>query len=554
AQRATTLWTELVPDDPVAWRHHASVLYSATPPEKQDAAFRQLLEDSGNTPAAHVVYAGYLTRKSGFRSGLEYLRGQLTETPGDAPLLVAIVALQQASGRLRDSAKSLAKLEQRFPDDAMLPLSMAQQALLSEDYDRVEAIISEVPSESRTAHLYRILARVQLKRHLDKEALKTLHTATALSPGVDPESLRLKAQIYLNLREYRKAASTLARVAKVSPLSPREQAVRGGSYYDARMPGLGRTILSQVLEREPGNTEVALELYRREGTNPHHWDFLRKILEQALDSNPDNRKILTALTRLDLEAGQVDRALARVEEIIGRANWVGYPYLVRARIYLVTRRLKLAAHDAKRALLLDPKLVEESFEMEARAYLASGDPSGPITALEEAAREGRLSADRLALLARLRLHSGNPQRALAVYEQALAQGSQLNHVKNDLAVLLAESKNDLERAEALALAAVEAPGEQINAIDTLGYVYLAQGLPDAAYWKFRYAIANAETPNAEYHYHLALALVALQREAEAREALAVALELDPRFEPARDLHTRLRPDPSAVDNPSAEAS
>jgi len=159
--------------------------------------------------------------------------------------------------------------------------------------------------------------------------------------------------------------------------------------------------------------------------------------------------------------------------------------------------------------------------------------------LEKASEEGKLTADRTALLARLQMHSGQSDRAIELYERALQAGSKLHHVKNDLAVLLAEQGRDLERAERLAQLAVDSPGEQIDANDTLGFVYLKQGKPSVAYWKFRYVIDNATEPRAEYHYHLALALIEMDRAEEARKALDSALEVEPLFEPAQQLRDTL---------------
>ncbi|MEE3328974.1 MAG: tetratricopeptide repeat protein, partial [Myxococcota bacterium] len=180
--------------------------------------------------------------------------------------------------------------------------------------------------------------------------------------------------------------------------------------------------------------------------------------------------------------------------------------------------------------------------------LASADPSIPIAMLEKAAEAEKLTADRTALLARLQMHTGHPERAIELYERALQAGSRLHHVKNDLALLLAEQGGDLERAEKLAQVAVEAPGEQIDANDTLGYVYLKQGRPNVAYWKFRYVIDNARTPRAEYYYHLALALVEMERLEDAQAALNSSLDIDPLFEPARQLKATL--DGEALDSAS----
>jgi tetratricopeptide (TPR) repeat protein len=135
----------------------------------------------------------------------------------------------------------------------------------------------------------------------------------------------------------------------------------------------------------------------------------------------------------------------------------------------------------------------------------------------------------MGLLARLNLGAGNTGRALELYDRAFTLGSDLLFVKNDLAFLLASSGGDLDRALSLAQMAAKAPGENVSTVDTLGYVYLKLGKPDAAVWQFRQAVAESETPIPDYYYHLGLALVELEKTDQARAAIEEALALNPDF-------------------------
>ena len=537
-QKTLDRWIQTAPEDLRAWTYQAQ-LYEGAPESIRDEAFGKIRDQADGNLAMQVVYAEHLILKMGLENGLGFLEDQLTGDPSDAELLAQILELQHRHMRLRDAEKSLATYRKRFPERVALQHLSARHALLKQDYASAVGLINEMPRHQRGPLDYQIAANALMKQGLDKKALEQVKLAMALAPEADPPTLKLKAQIEFNLREYRRAAATLIKLGKMTPLGVNEEIMLARSYYESRAPGVGRKVLTGVLDRDPGQSAIALELYRQEGDGSNRPEIVEQALTQALAVNSSDFKVLEALTEIDLRAGNPDRAMTRVNEIIEPSNWLGPPYLIRAQIHLSEGRVKAARHDAERARLLEPKVAERSYEIQALAYLASADPSRPIKVLEKAAKEGHLSADRTALLARLQMYSGRSQRALELYERALAGGSRFNHVKNDLAFLLAEQESELGRAEKLAELALEASGKQIDATDTLGYVYLKQGRPDAAYWKFRYAVDNTESPRAEYYYHLALALVALERRQEALAALASSLEIDPLFEPASQLNARL---------------
>jgi tetratricopeptide (TPR) repeat protein len=174
------------------------------------------------------------------------------------------------------------------------------------------------------------------------------------------------------------------------------------------------------------------------------------------------------------------------------------------------------------------------------AYLNDTDVPALVTRMETQAKKRGLAADRAGLLARLNLAIGNTRRALELYDQAASEGSDLLFVKNDLAFLLAQQGGDLDRALALAKAAVESPSGSVSTIDTLGYVYLKRGEPDVAVWQFRQAVADATPPVPDYYYHLGMALFELGKKDQAKKAIEQALALEPEFADADAARQLLR--------------
>jgi len=240
-------------------------------------------------------------------------------------------------------------------------------------------------------------------------------------------------------------------------------------------------------------------------------------------------EVLEQLTELDLVDGNVQRARQRLDDAVVKSGWMGRTFLLRGKLLLQLGEFVAARDDAERASKLDPSSLDDAYDIMTAAYLNDGNVPALVARMEEQAQKRRLPANRAALLGRLNLAIGNTPRAVALYEQAASEGSELLFVKNDLAFLLAKQGRDLDRALALAKAAVESPGASISTVDTLGYVYLKRGEADVAVWQFRQAIAESSPPVPDYYYHLGMALLDLGQQDKAREALEQALTLNPEF-------------------------
>ena len=90
---------------------------------------------------------------------------------------------------------------------------------------------------------------------------------------------------------------------------------------------------------------------------------------------------------------------------------------------------------------------------------------------EEAETAGVLHSGARLLLGRLYLSQGELAKAQQAFEKVVADQPELASARNDLAFVLAERGEQLDRALELARGAQQALGDNPAAIDTLGYVY-----------------------------------------------------------------------------------
>jgi tetratricopeptide (TPR) repeat protein len=266
--------------------------------------------------------------------------------------------------------------------------------------------------------------------------------------------------------------------------------------------------------------------------------------------------LLRTATAFDLRTGEVDRALSRLNR--GLEAKPGVPILLAMRAQALARadRLEEAERDARQAFERNPSL-PGVLDLILSIYQLRGRTDVAIEQLEASESAGLLGPNHRVLLGRLHLSSGNTDRAVELYEAALAEDPDLAGAKNDLAFVLARAGRDLDRALQLAQEAQQALGTSPQVIDTLGYVMLRRGLAGPAAEQFGSALRMAEErgeASADLHYHMGLALRDLGQEETAAEQLAKALSIDPEFVDAEDARRQLEAARAATGESGAPAS
>lgn len=521
-------WVTFAPHTITAWERLAAVP-EANGVDAREATFERMLEQNPEDASAHVAYAGYIGRAQGYGPAVEYLDERIGRGMDDAALLAGLVNLQHAHGRPLDAARTLERVQRDYADRPATKLLVARHQLTEKQYDEAATTLRAAVAERDSAEAWRLLARAELGRQRNQDALIAIERAIALSNSRVPENIRIKARIHVALGESRKAALALSRMGRIEPLTTDDRLVMARAYYQSHGAIHGRRILESLLAGPNPHPKAALELARWEMENPNRRPAIRAHLEAVHKRYPRNVPILDALTRADVDAGRQKAALARVTRAIRRHPKDGRLYLTRARVLLAVGRPGEAVVDARRAVRVSKDVGDDAYELLAHLYLAWPDPREPIEQIQKRDAAGAASPDEIALLARLSLQTGNRDQARRLYERALDEGSNLALLKNDLAYLLAESGEDLGRALTLAREAANAPGESLAAADTLGFVYLQSGQYDAAFWQFHFVTQEATPPVAEYWYHLGLALMKLDRDTAARQALAEALRIAPEY-------------------------
>jgi tetratricopeptide (TPR) repeat protein len=167
-----------------------------------------------------------------------------------------------------------------------------------------------------------------------------------------------------------------------------------------------------------------------------------------------------------------------------------------------------------------------------------------VATYESALEQNPKSASLHLLLGSLLEAAGRQEEAMLHYEAAIEIDPGFAIAKNNLAYLMAERGQDLDRALDLAQEAKADLPDNPNAADTLGWVLYKKKVPAAAIGYLREAVGGLapEDPSLPLvRHHLALAYEANEQPEQAIEALEKAVaELDSKRGAA---DSQPRPDP-----------
>ncbi len=272
--------------------------------------------------------------------------------------------------------------------------------------------------------------------------------------------------------------------------------------------------MMDVARESPRDLNRIAQMQQQAGDNKGAYDSLSR----AVFVDPTYLPAQASITRLEAGMGEIDKALARANDIRTMHPELATGDLLAGDVLMRAKRPAEAAVAYERGLKK-----QEDGVLVLRLYLARRDADGnapPLELLQDWLDRHpddmvvkRTLAGEYARLDRL-------DEAVSLNEELLALQPNDPVVLNNLAWLYQKTGNPdaLEYAErAYALAP-----NQANAIDTLGWILVQRGEVSRGLTLLRDAQARAAgDPN--INYHLAVALSKLGRTAEAREKLQALL-------------------------------
>jgi tetratricopeptide (TPR) repeat protein len=404
--------------------------------------------------------------------------------------LFVLAKVDLAQERFDDAIAALRRAVDARPDWAQAHFLLGTALLMSGDATGARGeLVRTVELDPNGADGHRMLARVHAR--LGDHALAIESGERAI--GLDPDEVGTRILVAQSLVNEKRLDEALGRLLAI----PEDQRGAEGNFAIGRVYG-----------------------FRGEHANA------RKYLLLALEAKPDSAEVLRALLSVDARDGKLPDSYARIRAARdANPNDVSLQVLF-GHLSLAAGRPDDAETAFRRAIELDPDQIQAYADL-ASLFVARGRGAEAIVTYEQALEQNPRSGRLHLLLASLLEVGGRLEDAMKHYESALEIDPGLAVAKNNLAYLMAERGQDLDRALDLAQEAKAELPDNPNAADTLGWVLYKKKLPAAAIGYLREAVGGLppEDPNLPLvRHHLALAYEANEERAAAIQALEQALQ------------------------------
>lgn len=459
------------------------------------------------------------------------------------------------SGQETEARQLLEDAVQKAPDFLAAINVLAEIALNERRTNDCANLVSQalkVSAKDRTARILK--GRLKLALNETDSALEEFESLTRDFPQ-DPLSFYQLALAQTAKREPARAVVSLDRAILLRPNYPEamllrsELQVASGNSAAAipslttlttQYPGVQRAyVLLAEAYRLRGTPVDALRTYRemakafpKDAKPPYMTGLLlrqqgkfaeaHKSYEASLALNPDFLPAIDEIIELDIAQSNHKEALSRIETYVQKYSDKPMPLLLQAKVLNALKKFPEAEAALQKAIQIDPEFIlAQRFLVQ--FYTGTKQHTNAIQRLEGMAQKNPNDSTTLLQLSLLYEATSDFQKARAHYEKVLAIKPNSTLALNNLAYLLSERLNDLDKAATFAQRARDLAPEDPSAADTYGWILFKRGDHARALAVLQQA-AEKLSANPEVAYHLGMAHYANGNEAEARQALATAVK------------------------------
>ena len=520
--------------------------------------------DAADRPGLNLAIVQFLRRTKGYDAARKELDNLIARSDDNADLYKAMRAVldfelgddrEKAVADLEnilDGAKSDAKMR-----DVRVILARMLQSSGNEVGARaeVEKVLSEDPGH---VGALKMKAAWQIEDDKPEEAILTLRKALDQAPR-DPELLTLMARAHERNGDHQLAGERLALAVEASGSAPAESL-----RYARFLIGEGRlapaeSVLIDALRRNPADQQLLrtlADIYIRQKDWPRARGIVRRLneigseeakaaansiqtrlllaqgkpedsiefVQKLIDAGDADARAGALVVQTHLREGNVEAAAAYADRLLEKAPKDPALRMLRAGVYMAEGRPDEAEKIYRALIAENPKddlpvqalytlLHKAGRDEEARVVLDQGLENAPLSPTLNWIRAGLLEK------------AGDIEGAIAIYEKLYERNRDDLVVANNLASLIAASRDDRESLERAFAIARRLRGSKVPAFqDTYGWLQLRRGNAKAALPVLE-AAARGLPENPEVQLHLGLAYAALKDTARARETLERGLEM-----------------------------
>ena len=388
----------------------------------------------------------------------------------------------------------------------------------------IEAVRAALDTRPSWAQAHFVLGSALILKGELQRARAELARAIELEAGLI-EARRLLIKVHADLGEHEYAIENGKRYLRARPEDDHTRIIVAQS-----MVRLDKSSdAMKLLEEIPSERRTVEVLFAVGNLQVERGNFAaaRESLLAANELQPNNARILGALVPIDRKEGKLSHSIKRVNDAVEAKPDDPELWSLKGRLAMTAPGDPAAAESAlKKAIELDPNFLA-AYRTLAEVYAATGRTDETIALYQKAVEQQPENAGAHHFLGVLYEVTGQTAKAREQYEKALEYDPTLGESKNNLAYLMAEAGQDLDRALKLAQEAKAAMPDSANAADTLGWVLYKRGVASAAVGYLREAVQVARPDDpaiGEIRNHLSLAYEATGDIDKAIETLELALD------------------------------
>ncbi|MEW6428820.1 MAG: tetratricopeptide repeat protein [Thermodesulfobacteriota bacterium] len=465
--------------------------------------------------------------------------GLKEDDPGVIAAQVGLAEMHLRKGELEEGRKLLAEVIGKSPKNIDAHYLKGKAELMAGDFAAAVPEFRMAVTERPENAVY----------HLDLVQAHLLNS----EPKLAREALEKAAKVFVDSKEVQ---GRLIRM--LAGLGEKDKALRAAEHLRSRYPE-DEDVLAQLADMQvaAGQKEAAIRLYQslkgNERTAPFASLRLSQVhlmagekekakaeVENGLERAPDSDPLLAQAVKI--AGADFQAAMAYIEARLSRNDKDPFAHNLAGAVYANGKNEAEAMAHFKRAAELAPQWPDPLNNL-AMYSLRLGRKDEAIEFLKKTLAVN--STDRMAYsaLGALYEQSGEYDKAIAIYEEALGKDPNLWDAANNLAFLLVEAKGeqaDIDRALALVKKAAAQQPDTPSILDTLGWVYFKKGEYQRALSHLSMALDKLKQPPAVLHYHLGMALLKNGRNAEAKSHLEKALERQENFPGRSEAESQLQ--------------
>ena len=534
--------------------------------EKAEAAFRQAAELSPKDVQVHMALGNFYWATGRVQEAERAFRVALTLDPANRPVNRFMASMMVSTGRKADAEQYVLRIadSNSNPVDT---LALADYYLMMDRPKDAIARLEKLPNTNvpivihRLARAYSAAGDQTKARTVVEEALKiNASDATALAlkstlllragqyddalaagqaaVSADPSSADAQfavGRLYAIRGDEYAARTAFRETIRLNPRAAAAQVALATVEAQAGATEAATQLATEAAKNQPNSPSARLALVRslvatrefaragqeiktlvaalpndasvraqegRLALAKNDLTFARVALEHARKLDPASFEVATLLVALDLRLNNNAGAKARVEELV-KSQPTTDTRLLAARTYTSIKEPEAAEKMLRATIEMDPSLVTP-YDMLGRLYMSQGKLDQALSQFETLAQKQSRPVDALTMTGMILRQQGKNDLARARYEQALGLDPNAATAANNLAWMLTESGEDLDRAVDLAKIATAASPDAPAVMDTLGWAWLKKREARLAIPLFQRCV-ELEPSNGWYHYHLGLA-------------------------------------------------